>query len=103
MEVARYSETSKQCYPEDHHLGNIQSEASKICNLPRYSVVPVGAVYCSSTALEHNIAIQKMIVWFPSKMTFVFWSINLVLFCSLEKSQIVYFTKIYILRRLWYN
>jgi len=38
-----------QCDPEDHNIGKIQSEASKICNLLRYSVVTVGAVYCSST------------------------------------------------------
>jgi hypothetical protein len=37
-----------QCYPEDHHFGNIQREASKICDLLCYSVVTVGAVYCSS-------------------------------------------------------
>jgi len=99
MEVARYSETSEQCCPEDHRLDNIQSEISKVCNLTRYSVVTVGAVYCSSTCRRTQyrnpedgslVSIENDLCPLKYQPCFILQS---------RKSQIVHCTRIYILRR----
>jgi hypothetical protein len=90
MEVALYSETSKwTCWLHSVTLKTIISVKSKV--RPRKFVI-----YCvilswlwaqfivPPLAPEYNIVIQKVAVWVPSKMVFVLWIINLLIFCSLE-------------------
>jgi len=88
-----------QCDPQDHNFGKIQSEASKICNLLRYSVVTVGAVYCSSTCprTQYRNTEDGSLGSIKNGLFPLNYQLGIIL--QPRMSQIVHCIMIYILRR----